>query len=105
MLMFGSRNRRTISRKERSYAPRLENSRLRHCGAVCEVAALMESWIFGCGAIAPIAPQNGAYVVVAKVRRERGHRYVLRRRGLHLRMSSSLAPCSEQSRRRLVISR
>ena len=67
--MFGSRNRRTISRKERTYAPRLENSRLRHCGAVCEVAALMESWIFCCGAIAPIAPQNGAYVVVAKARR------------------------------------
>jgi len=31
LLMFGSRNRRTKSRKERSYAPCLANSWLRHC--------------------------------------------------------------------------
>jgi len=40
-------------------------------------------------------------VAVAKFRLE----YSLRRRGLHLRISSSLAPCSEHSRRRLAISR
>jgi len=40
-------------------------------------------------------------VAVAKFRFE----YLLRRRGLHLRISSSLAPCSEHSRRRLAISR